>query len=166
MSESEEDRGTSSQTKDTKSEYIPYVGGVAAVRRSINALKWRHKQLNKDLSERISAVQWNSRRYKEIMEDMKIHRNRYRKLDERYLQLYELLEGEDTANQDYQNEWKEMIAEEKALATQLDTKIGDFKAEEEPNGGGREPPEPPPRAQTHTINSMDIKPPELNLEMK
>ena len=96
MSESEEDKGASGQTNDSKSEYIPYVGGVAAVRRSINALKWRHKQLNKSLSERISAVQWNSRRYKEIMEDMKIHRNRYRKLDERYLQLYELIEGDKT----------------------------------------------------------------------
>ena len=107
MSESEEDRGTSSQTMDSKSEYkIPYIGGVAAVRRSINALKWRHKQLNDKLSERISTVEWNSRRYKEIMEDMIIHRNRYRTLDERYLQLYELLEGDKTANQDYQNEWK------------------------------------------------------------
>ena len=85
MSDSEEDKGTgtSSQTKDTKSEYKkPFIGGVAAVRRSINALKWRHKQLNKDLSERISGIEWNNRRYKEIMEDMAIHRTHYRKLDE------------------------------------------------------------------------------------
>ena len=85
--------GPSGHTTDSKSEQkIPYIGGVAAVRRSINALKWRHKQLNDKLSERISTVEWNSRRYKEIMEDMIIHRNRYRTLDERYLQLYELLD--------------------------------------------------------------------------
>ena len=166
MSANEEEKNASGQTSDSKSEHIPYVGGVAAVRRSINALKWRHKQLNKSLSERISAVQWNDRRYKKIMDDMKIHRARYKKLDKRYLELYELIEGDKTANQDYQNEWKELIAEEETLETQLDAKIGDFKPEEEPDGGGREPPEPPPRTQTHTINSMDIKPPELNLGMK
>ena len=103
--------GTSGQTSDSKSEQYTYIGGVAAVRRSINALKWRHKQLHDKLSERISTVQWNSRRYKEIMGDMVIHRNRYKKLDERYLQLYELLEGDKTANQDCQNEWKETITE-------------------------------------------------------
>ena len=163
--EEETERGSSGQRMDSKSKHkIPYIGGVAAVRRSINALKWRHKQLNKYLSDRISAVEWNSRRYKEIIEEMIIHKTRYRKLDERYLQLYELLEGDDTANQDYQNEWKETITEQKALETLLDTKIGNFKAEEEPDGGGREPPEPPPRAQTHTINSMDIKPPRQRIQ--
>ena len=159
-------RGTSGQTSDSKPEQYTYVG-VAAVRRSINALKWRHKQLNDKLSERISTVVWNSRRYKEIMEEMVIHRNRYKKLDEKFLLLYELLEGDKTANQDFQNEWKETIKEKDTLEALLDTKLGDFKAEEEPDGGrGRESPEPPPRTQTHTINSMDIKPAELNLGMK
>ena len=141
----ETERGSSSQAMDSKSEHkIPYIGGVAAVRRSINALKWRHKHSNKYLSDRISAVEWNSRRYKEIMEEMIIHRTRYRKLEERYLQLYELLERDETTNQGYQNEWKETITEQKALERLLETKIGNFKAEEEPDGGGREPPEPQP----------------------
>ena len=150
----ETERGSSSQTMDSKSEHkIPYIGGKATVRRSINALKWRHKHSNKYLSDRISAVEWNSRRYKEIMEEMIIHRTRYRKLDQRYLQLYELLEGDDRANQGYQNEWKETITEQKALERLLETKIGNFKAKEEAEGGGRETPEPPPERNKKEIMS-------------
>ena len=77
-----------------------------------------------------------------------------------------MLEGDKTANQDYQNEWKETITEKDTLEALLDAKIGDFTVEEDPDGGREKSPEPPPRTQTHTINSMDMKPAELNLGMK
>ena len=106
MSEGDKTGVSGSQASDVKTSYTaPFVGEVTAVRRSINALKWRHKQLYDDLLVRIDGIDWNTRRYKEVMSSIAVHRDRFHKLDERYLQLYQLLEGDKTAEQGYQKEW-------------------------------------------------------------
>ena len=109
MSEGDDPKGSGSKTLDKKPTMPPFIGEVTTIRRSINGLKWRHKQLHDGITERLQEVSWNTRRYKEVMEMMTIHRDRFNKLDEKYLYLYQLLEGDSTKDQGYHTEWDILI---------------------------------------------------------
>ena len=109
MSEGDDPKDSGSKTFDKKSTMPPFIREVTVVRRTINALKWRHKKLHDDLTGRLQEVSWNTRRYKEVMEMMTIHRDWFNKLDEKYLYLYQLLEGDSTKVQGYHTEWDILI---------------------------------------------------------
>ena len=129
------------QTSEVKSENRAlHIGEVMAIRRSIKGLEWRHRRLSQDLSRRISRIEWNNRRYREVMADIAVYQVRFRKLDESYLQLYQVLEGDEDAEDGYLKEWDRLVTEERALKNPLEDKLGDYTHEEEPGGEHAEPP--------------------------
>ena len=113
----------------------PYVGEVGALRRSINALKWRHRHKYDILLKKIDGANWNQRRYKEIMKSVEIHREKFQQLDDKYLKMYNLLEGDINTKQDYQVEWKQLIEDNEKLEELLDKELDDYTPQEDTGGG-------------------------------
>ena len=81
-----------------------------------------------------------------MMADMAIHRIHF-------LRLYELLERDKTAKQEYLKEWDTLIAEERTLENLLENELGDYTPEEDPGGDHAEPQEIPPK-------TVDLKTPD------
>ena len=82
MSGNNDKQGLVNQIDDVKSEII--------------SLKWKQCQIRNDILECISSIEWNAQNYREVMADIAIHRVSFWKLDNCYIQLYELLEEDET----------------------------------------------------------------------
>ena len=134
MSKNKEEKDVVNKGVDTGSENKTTVTDeVKAIRRLIRSLEWRHKLQGQDILRHISGnVFFKDRSDTELRTDIAAYQARFHRLDESYLRLYQILEGDVDAGEGHLMEWDRLIKEERAMKNLLEDKLGNYSHEEEP----------------------------------
>ena len=105
-----------------------------AIKRAIKSLDWRHEIQNQNILKLISSSKNNERNKREIINEAEIYQKRFKRLDENYSRLYQLLEGDPSAGERHINEWERLIEKEREIRNLIEDKLENYQQEEEPDG--------------------------------